>query len=175
MRPPFYNMYNTLMNSMDCWVQKYQAAQDFFVAGDWVAVSCGRCANRFIPSVAQMRQHLTGARPLCRCGTSPRTAGSHPLKKQGEPFLHSNIVFLSCRVLTVKNGKHGIITQTIKIIVIGGRQIIHKGTHLLRGFFRSKKQIVFQILGVLPQHLAVQVFKEFRKQRLLILGNAHPD
>jgi hypothetical protein len=29
MRPPFYDMYNTLMNSMDRWVQKYQAAQDF--------------------------------------------------------------------------------------------------------------------------------------------------
>ena len=75
MRPPFYNMYNTLMNSMDRWVQKYQAAQDFFVAGDWVAVSCGRYANRFIPSVSQMRQHLTGARPLSR------TNATAPLEK----------------------------------------------------------------------------------------------
>ena len=52
MRPPFYDMYNTLIDSMDRWVQKYQAKQDFCVAGDRVAVSCGRCANRFIPSVA---------------------------------------------------------------------------------------------------------------------------
>ena len=32
------------------------------------------------PSVAQARQHLTGARPLCRYATSPRIAGSHPLQ-----------------------------------------------------------------------------------------------
>ena len=29
MRPPFYDMYNTLIDSMDRWVQKYQAMQDF--------------------------------------------------------------------------------------------------------------------------------------------------
>ena len=28
----------------------------------------------------QCRFRLTGARPLCRCATSPRTAGSHPLQ-----------------------------------------------------------------------------------------------
>jgi len=38
MRPPFYDMYNTLMNSMDRWVQKYQAKQDFCAAGNQVAV-----------------------------------------------------------------------------------------------------------------------------------------
>ena len=34
------------------------------------------------PSLPTATHHLTGARPLCRCATSPHTVGSHPL--QGE-------------------------------------------------------------------------------------------
>ena len=34
----------------------------------------------------QCRFRLTGARPLCRCATSPRTAGSHPLQG-GQDFV----------------------------------------------------------------------------------------
>ena len=40
----------------------------------------GCLLNRLIPPPPTAVPHRTGARPLCRCATSPRTAGSHPLQ-----------------------------------------------------------------------------------------------
>ena len=40
----------------------------------------GCLLNRLIPPPPTAVPRRTGARPLCRCATSPRTAGSHPLQ-----------------------------------------------------------------------------------------------
>ena len=45
-----------------------------------VRLFVGRLLNRLIPPPPTAVPHRTGARPLCRCATSPRTAGSHPLQ-----------------------------------------------------------------------------------------------
>ena len=45
-----------------------------------VRLFVGRLLNRLIPPPPTAVSHQTGARPLCRCATSPRTAGSHPLQ-----------------------------------------------------------------------------------------------
>ena len=45
-----------------------------------VRLFVGRLLNRLIPPPPTSVLHRTGARPLCRCATSPRTAGSHPLQ-----------------------------------------------------------------------------------------------
>ena len=45
-----------------------------------VRLFAGRLLNRLIPPPPTAVPHRTGARPLCRCATSPRTAGSHPLQ-----------------------------------------------------------------------------------------------
>ena len=42
----------------------------------------------------QCRFRLTGARPLCRCATSPRTAGSHPFQG-GAKMLYP--IWLPCK------------------------------------------------------------------------------
>ena len=45
-----------------------------------VRLFVGCLLNRLIPPPPTAVPHRTGARPLCRCATSPRTAGSHPLQ-----------------------------------------------------------------------------------------------
>ena len=45
-----------------------------------VRLFVGRLLNRLISPPPTAVPHRTGARPLCRCATSPRTAGSHPLQ-----------------------------------------------------------------------------------------------
>ena len=66
---------------------------------------------RINPSVNALRRchHRTGARPLCRCATSPRTAGSHPL--QGRLIIHNTapLVFIkgSCRIFATEGIKAG--------------------------------------------------------------------
>ena len=45
-----------------------------------VRLFVGHLLNRLIPPPPTAVPHRTGARPLCRCATSPRTAGSHPLQ-----------------------------------------------------------------------------------------------
>ena len=45
-----------------------------------VRLFVGRLLNRLIPPPPTAVPHRTGSRPLCRCATSPRTAGSHPLQ-----------------------------------------------------------------------------------------------
>ena len=45
-----------------------------------VRLFVGCLLNRLISPPPTAVSHQTGARPLCRCATSPRTAGSHPLQ-----------------------------------------------------------------------------------------------
>ncbi len=45
-----------------------------------VRLFVGCLLNRLILPPPTAVPHRTGARPLCRCATSPRTAGSHPLQ-----------------------------------------------------------------------------------------------
>ena len=45
-----------------------------------VRLFVGCLLNRLIPPPPTSVLHRTGARLLCRCATSPRTAGSHPLQ-----------------------------------------------------------------------------------------------
>ena len=45
-----------------------------------VRLFVGCSLNRLIPPPPTAVPHRTGASPLCRCATSPRTAGSHPLQ-----------------------------------------------------------------------------------------------
>ena len=45
-----------------------------------VRLFVGCLLNRLISPPPTAVPHRTGARPLCRCATSPRTAGSHPLQ-----------------------------------------------------------------------------------------------
>ena len=45
-----------------------------------VRLFVGCLLNRLIPPPPTAVPLRTGARPLCRCATSPRTAGSHPLQ-----------------------------------------------------------------------------------------------
>ena len=48
----------------------------------------------------QSLHRLTGARPLCRCATSPRTAGSH-LLQQGVPnSVYASLTKNTCGVAT---------------------------------------------------------------------------
>lgn len=102
----------------------------------------------------------TNATAPNRCPSPQSHKRDSSPKKQGSRFYILILRFYHAGSLP-SNSKHGIITQAIKIIVIGGRQIIHKGAHLLRGFFRSKEQIVVQILEAYSRSTWPRPFKEF--------------
>ena len=128
----------------------------------------GRLLNRLIPPPPTAVSHRTGARPLCRCATSPRTAGSHPLQGRLIGYIFFAPLAKKGGKRRSRRGVHGPHTQKTAPV---RRQALFGVEHY---YFFGTRRSVPPIYGckALGTNTLPSACKLFSRKAMSILGGA---